>query len=95
MGLVKCPDCSKEISDQAPACIHCGRPKGAPPPKPPPPKKPLVRPQAALLAAGGVLLGVGMICLFSGKASYATPALALGLAGILVSSVWSWWVKGE
>lgn len=26
MALVKCPDCSKEVSDQAPACIHCGRP---------------------------------------------------------------------
>jgi len=26
MALVRCPDCSKEVSDQAPACIHCGRP---------------------------------------------------------------------
>ena len=28
MGLVSCPDCNKSISDQAPACIHCGRPLG-------------------------------------------------------------------
>lgn len=26
MGLVTCPDCQKEVSDQATACIHCGRP---------------------------------------------------------------------
>lgn len=26
MALVSCPDCQKEVSDQAPACIHCGRP---------------------------------------------------------------------
>lgn len=24
--LIKCPDCGKEISDQAHNCIHCGRP---------------------------------------------------------------------
>lgn len=36
--LVACPDCRREISDAAPACIHCGRP--ATPPHPPvePPK---------------------------------------------------------
>jgi len=38
MTLVKCPDCGKEISDQAPACPNCGRPAvprpvvAAPPP---------------------------------------------------------------
>lgn len=26
MPLIKCPDCSREISDQAPSCIGCGRP---------------------------------------------------------------------
>ena len=26
MALIKCPDCEKEISDQAVSCIHCGRP---------------------------------------------------------------------
>ena len=29
MGLVTCPDCRREISDQATACIGCGRPMGA------------------------------------------------------------------
>ena len=26
MALIKCPECGKEISDLAPACIHCGYP---------------------------------------------------------------------
>jgi len=26
MALIQCPDCGKEISDQAPACLNCGRP---------------------------------------------------------------------
>jgi len=29
MPLVRCPDCSAEISDQAPACPKCGRPRVA------------------------------------------------------------------
>ena len=26
MALIKCPECGKEISDKASACIHCGCP---------------------------------------------------------------------
>ena len=26
MPLIKCPDCGKDVSDSAPACICCGRP---------------------------------------------------------------------
>lgn len=26
MALVTCPDCRKQVSEQAPSCIHCGRP---------------------------------------------------------------------
>ena len=26
MALIKCYECEKEISDQAPACPHCGAP---------------------------------------------------------------------
>lgn len=31
MPLVKCPDCGKEVSDQAPTCPQCGRPLKAQP----------------------------------------------------------------
>lgn len=36
MALIPCPECGKEISDQAPACIHCGYPL---PPKEPEPNR--------------------------------------------------------
>lgn len=26
MALIQCEDCGKDVSDSAPACIHCGRP---------------------------------------------------------------------
>ena len=26
MGLIKCPECGKEISDMAQSCPNCGRP---------------------------------------------------------------------
>jgi len=26
MALIKCPDCSKDVSDKAATCIHCGSP---------------------------------------------------------------------
>ena len=30
MALVKCPDCGRDISDLAPACVNCGRPMAGP-----------------------------------------------------------------
>lgn len=33
MPLISCSDCGKDISDAAPACIHCGRPNVPPPPR--------------------------------------------------------------
>lgn len=30
MALIKCPDCGKEFSDQAPSCPNCGRPNTIP-----------------------------------------------------------------
>ena len=32
MALIKCYECSKEISDQAAACPQCGAPKSTPKP---------------------------------------------------------------
>lgn len=26
MAIISCPDCGKDVSDKAPACIHCGYP---------------------------------------------------------------------
>ena len=26
MAIIKCPECGKDVSDKAEACIHCGYP---------------------------------------------------------------------
>ena len=31
MALIRCPECGKKVSDQAPACPHCGNPNVAAP----------------------------------------------------------------
>lgn len=34
MPLITCPDCGQSVSDAAPACIHCGRPRDRAAPAP-------------------------------------------------------------
>ena len=40
MALIACPECGKEISNQAPACIHCGYPLPKQPTAPAAPPSP-------------------------------------------------------
>lgn len=56
MPLITCPDCSKEVSDLAPACPSCGRPMQ----DPPKPKKKNRALAATLNVLGltGIILGV-------------------------------------
>jgi len=34
VALIACPECTREISDKAAACPHCGNPRQAAPPAP-------------------------------------------------------------
>ena len=55
MPLITCPDCSREISDLAASCIHCGRPmspKKATQPIQPLPLPPRENPPAVSLNRG-------------------------------------------
>ena len=67
MALISCPECGREVSDQAPTCPHCGTPIARPAPPPPQTPPPAVPPQPAkkktscfTLGCAGVL-GVGLI----------------------------------
>lgn len=94
MGLVKCPDCGKEVSDKAPACIHCGRPKPGdrpPPPPGPPPSK--FKPDKTLNLLGGLLLLGGLAGLMTGHAQYASLGFGAGLIAVAIGSVWGWLLK--
>lgn len=62
MALIKCPDCGREVSDLAPACLGCGRPiagttlQPASPRPPPPPPQPV--PSTSTTAPPAALTGV-------------------------------------
>ncbi len=59
MALIKCPDCGRDVSDLAPACLGCGRPiAGAvsqPPTSPPPTQTATPAPGAPPAPLTGVL----------------------------------------
>lgn len=65
MALVRCPDCSTEISDQAPACVKCGRPQATQPPVrtalPRRKRDPYNRTALALVAMIGAMVLVGIV----------------------------------
>jgi len=94
MGLVKCPDCTKEVSDKAPACIHCGRPKPgerpAAPPTPPPKK---FKPDHFFTLVGGILLVASMAGLVAGYAQHAALGFGAGLVSVATGSIWGWLLR--
>ena len=68
MALINCPDCGKEVSDQAPACPGCGRPIASPPVQPPPsaPAAPSSKKKTSFAALGCLtILVLGAIWLVS------------------------------
>lgn len=96
MPLITCPDCKKEISDAAPACIHCGRPMqrtvpvstvSAAPMFPAPLPSPTTHSDSSSLARVGVLLlilgGIGLIYAFNMETSVETAFGAVNNIGLL------------
>lgn len=63
MALVNCRECSREISDQAPACPHCGAPKAiaSPPPLAPATTSTLPPPAKSSGCAIVILLVLGLL----------------------------------
>jgi hypothetical protein len=70
MALVRCPECGKDVSDQAQICPHCGCTR--------PPKAVPKQSAAVNLGCGFVLLLVGAVfikvCAFEDEPSPAAPA---------------------
>lgn len=60
MALVQCTECSREISDKAASCPHCGAPRTAPTPSLPACPKcrlPMVATERATSVSGGGIFG--------------------------------------
>ena len=95
--LIKCTECQREISDQAPACPGCGAPI----------KKAVGDVQTVELTGktwkmrqivGAVLLGIGIVLLFgSGSDGGRVIGIFMAFGGICVyifSRVGAWWQHG-
>jgi len=59
MGLVRCPDCQKDVSSEAPHCPNCGRPIKAAPVQPP--AQPQKKKSSSLLTCLVALIAIPII----------------------------------
>jgi len=94
MALIKCPECQKEISDQANACPNCGRVN-----------KPVLIEQTSkrwkkvkLISWIVFIVGIFMFLSGFGKDGFQNPITGLGFSmaffafiGILVGKFGAWW----
>ncbi len=102
MPLVKCSDCGHEISDQAPACINCGRPI-RPDPADQKGKKVVTELTSknikSVQAVGALLVVVGGFLFFKSTESsaytiYSSISFVSGLVILLCSEISRWWHHG-
>ena len=66
MALITCPDCGKELSDQAPTCPNCGRPfREAQPQVAPPQAKPqVIKKSSSNSGCIGIIFGLIILVVF-------------------------------
>lgn len=77
MPMIICPDCSKEMSDAAPACPNCGRPNS------PRGAKPTERPVSILLGIGILLMPL-IFAWFTLRKGYSTKAKVISFTWLLL-----------
>lgn len=77
MPMIVCPDCSKEMSDAAPACPNCGRPNS------PRAATPAERPVSILLGIG-ILLVPLIFAWFTLRKGYSTKAKVISFTWLLL-----------
>ena len=94
MALIQCPDCGREVSDQAAACIGCGHPVN-----PQPPQVQTIQATSkyykGLQAVGvvGVVFGF-FLWMTAGLHLETGVVLALGSALYLAGRWGRWWYHG-
>ena len=77
MPLVPCPDCGAQISDAAPACIHCGRPAASLAPETAPADSDANEPSARrVLSLMAAVLGFGFVAVLVSSCPRQTASAA-------------------
>jgi hypothetical protein len=88
VALIKCPECGREVSDQAPACVGCGVPLTSAShaaPSPPPHVAPV-----AVTRRGGKWEALGTVLVIAGvlSAMFASPPVStLGALAFVVGLI--------
>ena len=100
MALMKCPDCGREISTLALACPGCGRPME---PEQQAPQaiertskkwKRLQAVGAAILIAGCIIGGVGLVGEYYNVGWTGVVLLIIGVGILIYGAVAAWWHHG-
>jgi hypothetical protein len=94
MALINCPDCGKQVSDQAAACLRCGAPIAAPAPVQT--IEQTGKRYKAQLVVGILALLTGVIMINVGEPGSATKVFGIiitliGAMMYIFSRIGAWW----
>jgi hypothetical protein len=103
--LTPCPECGRQISDQAPWCPHCGRPLASPPPRPipppprsasppPPPTAPYAPPPGSPvppIVVRRASLGRGVKWWFAGTLGFVGALIFWAIVITVALTLLAWW----
>jgi hypothetical protein len=103
MALITCPECSRDVSDEAAACPHCGYPVRRPARRPEPVQviEKTGRGWKAVRVLGWFLIVGGVLVLRAGRPAHDPRRgrvgwwmTAAGAACLVTSRVGAWWYHG-
>jgi TM2 domain-containing membrane protein YozV len=97
MALISCAECSKEISDKAAACPHCGAPVASVAQSGPTFAAPASQPQTQLVKSAksrGIYIILGLFFGLLGIHNFYAGRLGVGVAQLLVTCILGWFVVG-
>lgn len=91
MALVNCPDCGKQISQNAVSCPNCGAPSNMYDNKSK--EQYIVNPRIGegKIVLGGILIIFGLIYSYGGSYSLGAFCIILGLALTMAGKFQNWW----
>ena len=93
MALMQCPDCGKQISEAAPACPHCGRPRDQD--GTPVTTQLTAKSLKAAQAIGAILIALSLLGLMTNSNhAYILLAFILGVALYIGARLAAWWYHG-
>jgi uncharacterized membrane protein YvbJ len=95
MAMTSCPECKKQVSDQANTCPHCGHPILAGTDNETPLTIQKTKKRWKLVkAVAAILLVIGILLAFTTAWYMGVAIIFLGLVLALVGGIGAWWSTG-